>query len=101
LFPNTLSLISVPQVQVSNFFKEVPAIIKRMWLMLITCTCVIAAIAVMATSLVPVGYRITAFNAIWPLAMTVGSHVLMPIVLNREFYGMDNDAEVDPDVRTS
>jgi hypothetical protein len=86
---------------VSNFFKEVPAIIKRVWLMLITCTCVIAAMAIMATSLVPAGYRITSFNAIVPLGLTVGSHILMPIVLNREFYGMDTDAEVDPDVRTS
>ncbi len=72
------------QVRVSNFFKEVPAILKRFWLMLLASSTVIAGVAIMMTNVVPVGYQIKAFNAILPLGVVMSSHILLPMVLNRK-----------------
>jgi hypothetical protein len=36
----------------------------------------------MASSIVPIGYRITIFTAILPTAVQAACHILYPIVLN-------------------
>ncbi|KAI0086871.1 glycosyl transferase family group 2-domain-containing protein [Irpex rosettiformis] len=72
------------EVERSNFWLEVPKIVKRFWIALVSCVVVSAGMVVLATEVVPIGWRIPGTNwaVIFPLAITVGSHVLYPIVLN-------------------
>ncbi len=53
--------------------------------MLLAASTVIAGIAIMMTNVVPVGYQIKAYTAILPLGMVMGSHILLPMVLNRKY----------------
>jgi hypothetical protein len=85
---------TIKEVQISNFFKEVPAIFKRFWPMLVVCFSVIGVTVVMTTKIIPVGYQIRAFNAIVPLAVIMGSHILLPVALNRESRSCCNPALV-------
>ena len=71
----------------TSFFEEVPRILKKFKLTFIWCIVMITTIIVMAGvgpvgQLVPFGWRIDFFTAIWPLATIVASHLLLPIVLN-------------------
>jgi hypothetical protein len=65
----------------SNFFKEVPMIANRfkyMYALMIPCVGGMIYLAKFA----PRGWEITNFAAILPLGMQVGSHLLLPLVLN-------------------
>jgi hypothetical protein len=72
------------EVERSNFFIEVPKILKRFRVALIICTITLAGMFILSTSLVPVGWQVdsTDWAVILPLAIVVGSHILFPIVLN-------------------
>ncbi|KAG1848118.1 glycosyl transferase family group 2-domain-containing protein, partial [Suillus subluteus] len=72
------------EVERSNFFIEVPKILKRFRVALILCTITVAGMIILSTSLVPVGWQVesTDWAVILPLAIVVGSHILFPIVLN-------------------
>jgi len=72
------------EVERSNFWLEVPKIIKRFWIALVVSIAVSALMIVLSTDLIPTGWRIPGTNwaVIFPLAITVGSHVLYPVVLN-------------------
>ncbi|OBZ77183.1 Glucans biosynthesis glucosyltransferase H [Grifola frondosa] len=72
------------EVERSNFFKEVPKILKRFWFPLLVATALILAMIILSTSLVPVQLRIdgSAWAVIFPLSMVCGCHILFPIVLN-------------------
>ncbi|KAJ8595119.1 hypothetical protein M405DRAFT_857602 [Rhizopogon salebrosus TDB-379] len=72
------------EVERSNFFIEVPRIIKRFRVALILCIIVTAGMIVLSTSLVPAGWQIDPndWAVVMPLAIVVGSHILFPIVLN-------------------
>ncbi|KAG1820067.1 glycosyl transferase family group 2-domain-containing protein [Suillus variegatus] len=72
------------EVERSNFFIEVPRIIKRFRVSLILCIIVGAGMIILSTSLVPAGWQVdsTDWAVILPLAIVVGSHILFPIVLN-------------------
>ncbi|KAH9026838.1 glycosyl transferase family group 2-domain-containing protein [Lactarius pseudohatsudake] len=72
------------EVERSNFFKEVPKIMKRFWFSLLVATVLIGGMIVCATSLVPLGWRVdgSAWAVIFPLAVGAGCHILFPIVLN-------------------
>ncbi|KAJ9105388.1 hypothetical protein QFC21_001758 [Naganishia friedmannii] len=70
------------EVDFSNFFKEVPAIIKRFWTAFIPAFVVMVGCGVMASPYIPEGYRILDFTAILPAMAQAGSHFLYPIVLN-------------------
>ncbi|KAH9061174.1 glycosyl transferase family group 2-domain-containing protein, partial [Lactarius vividus] len=72
------------EVERSNFFKEVPKIMKRFWFSLLVATVLIGGMIVCATSLVPLGWRVdgSAWAVIFPLATGAGCHILFPIVLN-------------------
>lgn len=89
---------TIKEVQVSNFFKEVPAIFKRFWMMLVVCFTVIGVIIVMTTSIIPVGYQIRAFNAIVPVAVVMGCHILLPVALNRESSARRNMIRATADI---
>ncbi|KAI0287145.1 glycosyl transferase family group 2-domain-containing protein [Russula brevipes] len=72
------------EVERSNFFIEVPRILRRFWLSLVVGFFMIAMMIVLSTNLVPAGWQVPGFDwaVIFPLAVVAGSHILFPIVLN-------------------
>ncbi|OJA16706.1 hypothetical protein AZE42_11524 [Rhizopogon vesiculosus] len=72
------------EVERSNFFKEVPRILKRFWFPLLVSTLLIAGVVIVSTSLVPFQWQVTgnAWAVIFPLVVVGGCHILFPIVLN-------------------
>ncbi|KAI6026515.1 glycosyl transferase family group 2-domain-containing protein [Pisolithus microcarpus] len=72
------------EVERSNFFKEVPKILKRFWFPLLVSTVLILGMIVISTSLVPYQWRIdgTGWAVILPLSIVCGCHILFPVVLN-------------------
>ncbi|TFY58029.1 hypothetical protein EVJ58_g6671 [Rhodofomes roseus] len=75
------------EVERSNFWLEVPKILKRFWLALIICIAIVAVMIIFSTTAVPSGWQIYSWDwaVILPLAITVGCHLLYPIVLNPWF----------------
>ncbi|KIM63238.1 hypothetical protein SCLCIDRAFT_761985 [Scleroderma citrinum Foug A] len=75
------------EVERSNFFEEVPKILKRFRVALILCSITAIGMVILATPLVPAGWRIDSTNwaVMYPLALVVGCHILLPIVLNPWF----------------
>ncbi|KAJ2912856.1 hypothetical protein MD484_g7548, partial [Candolleomyces efflorescens] len=72
------------EVERSNFWIEVPKILKRFRVSLIICLICAIAIAILATPLVPPAWQIPITNwaVIVPLGIAILGHVLYPIVLN-------------------
>ncbi|KAH9986844.1 glycosyl transferase family group 2-domain-containing protein [Russula vinacea] len=72
------------EVERSNFFIEVPRILRRFWLAFIIGFFMFAMMIVLSTNLVPSGWQIPGVDwaVILPLAIVAGSHILFPIVLN-------------------
>ncbi|TFK63653.1 hypothetical protein BDN72DRAFT_307822 [Pluteus cervinus] len=72
------------EVERSNFWEEVPKILKRYWFAWGICFVLIAGMIIFATPLVPAGYQIpgSSWSVILPLALVTGGHILFPIVLN-------------------
>ncbi|KAN0111211.1 Glycosyl transferase family group 2 domain containing protein [Russula decolorans] len=72
------------EVERSNFFIEVPRILRRFWLALVIGFLMFVMIIVFSTDLVPSGWQIPGVDwaVIFPLAVVAGSHILFPIVLN-------------------
>ncbi|KAH8116831.1 glycosyl transferase family group 2-domain-containing protein [Phellopilus nigrolimitatus] len=71
------------EVERSNFFLEVPKILRRFWLSIVICLALTAAMVVLSLPLMPVDWRIPAdWAVLLPLAITVGCHLLYPIILN-------------------
>ncbi|PFH51644.1 hypothetical protein AMATHDRAFT_191111 [Amanita thiersii Skay4041] len=75
---------TVKEVQKSNFFKEIPKILRRFWFPLIISFLLIAGMIICATPLVPLGWRVdtSGWAVIFPLSISAGCHILSPIVLN-------------------
>ncbi|EMD36048.1 hypothetical protein CERSUDRAFT_115962 [Gelatoporia subvermispora B] len=72
------------EVERSNFWKEVPKILTRFRISLVLCISACAAMIILTTSVIPVGWQVPGWDwaAILPLAITAGCHILFPIVLN-------------------
>ncbi|KAH9923868.1 glycosyl transferase family group 2-domain-containing protein [Fomitopsis serialis] len=72
------------EVERSNFFEEIPKILKRFWVPWLICILLTAALIILSTSLVPVQWRIdgSAWAVIFPLSIQIGCHLLYPVVLN-------------------
>ncbi|EIN05530.1 hypothetical protein PUNSTDRAFT_122407 [Punctularia strigosozonata HHB-11173 SS5] len=72
------------EVERSNFFKEVPKILKRFWFPFLVSIVVIAGMIICATPLVPIEWRVdgSGWAVIFPLAIVASCHILFPIVLN-------------------
>jgi hypothetical protein len=71
----------------TSFFREVPVILKKFKFTFMFCIVMIAGMIAMAGvgplgQLIPHDWRITTFTAIYPLAVIVGFHFLLPLVLN-------------------
>ncbi|KZT03077.1 uncharacterized protein LAESUDRAFT_660491 [Laetiporus sulphureus 93-53] len=75
------------EVERSNFWLEVPKILKRFWMALVLSVLIVVAMIILATDLIPTGWQIvvTDWAVILPLAIVVGCHILYPIVLNPWF----------------
>ncbi|RDW88348.1 hypothetical protein BP6252_00380 [Coleophoma cylindrospora] len=73
------------EVEFSNFFMEVPKVLKSFKYSFIASFLGIAVIIIMAFgTFIPWSYNITEFVAIFPLAIMCASHLLLPIALNPE-----------------
>ncbi|KAH7886770.1 glycosyl transferase family group 2-domain-containing protein [Phlebopus sp. FC_14] len=72
------------EVERSNFFIEVPRILKRFWLAFAFSFACFAAMVVFSLDVVTPNWQIPGsyWAVILPLALVAGSHVLFPIVLN-------------------
>ena len=72
------------EVEKSNFWLEVPKIMRRFWLALVVSVLVAVAMGILATDLVPRGWQILGIDwaVVFPIAITIGCHVLYPVVLN-------------------
>lgn len=67
----------------SNFFMEVPKVMRKFKVAMVLFTLLIAVMVVMAVApFVPWDWRITDFVAILPMATVALSHILLPIALN-------------------
>lgn len=71
----------------TTFFKEIPTIIRKFKFTFIFCVTMTIVMVVLAGvgpvgRLVPWSWQITGFTAIFPLAILVAFHFLMPLVLN-------------------
>ncbi|KAH7033405.1 glycosyl transferase family group 2-domain-containing protein [Microdochium trichocladiopsis] len=65
----------------SNFFKEVPKIFSTFKWMYVACVPIIGAMIYLGC-FAPYGYEINTLAAVLPLALAIGSHMLMPFLLN-------------------
>ncbi|KAH8105321.1 glycosyl transferase family group 2-domain-containing protein [Cristinia sonorae] len=72
------------EVERSNFWLEVPKILKRFWLAWIICFTVCVGMVVLSTPIIPLDWRIVGsqWGVIVPIAITLGCHILYPILLN-------------------
>ncbi|EMD36045.1 hypothetical protein CERSUDRAFT_115957 [Gelatoporia subvermispora B] len=75
------------EVERSNFWKEVPKILQRFWLVLLISFAFCVTMIIMTTDVIPTGWQIDGWDwaAIFPLAVVAGCHILYPIVLNPWF----------------
>ncbi|OZJ06118.1 hypothetical protein BZG36_01051 [Bifiguratus adelaidae] len=69
------------ELEESNFFREVPKVIKGYKYMYLFMFAIIAGMCCL-TFVVPLEWRITEPTVIIPLAIMVGSHILLPLALN-------------------
>jgi len=71
------------EAEFSNFFIEVPKVLKSFKYSLSFCVVSIVGMIILATgSFIPYDWMITDFVAILPMATVVASHFLLPIALN-------------------
>ncbi|USW56169.1 Putative glycosyltransferase 2, nucleotide-diphospho-sugar transferase [Septoria linicola] len=71
------------EVTRTNFFIELPVVFKKFKWSMLFCVLSIIGIIIMATGpFIPWSWNIQNFNAIFPFALLVGCHLLVPIILN-------------------
>jgi hypothetical protein len=71
------------EAEFSNFFIEVPKVLKKFkFSMLFSLLSILAMIVLAKGTFIPPDWRIKDFVAILPMATVSGSHMLLPIVLN-------------------
>jgi hypothetical protein len=75
------------EAESTSFFREIPTILKKFKFTFIYCIVMIIGMIVMSGAgpvghLIPYDWRITTFTAIFPLAILVSFHFLLPLVLN-------------------
>ena len=71
------------EAEFSNFFMEVPKVLKKFKFSFAFSMLAIAAMIILATgSFIPHTWQIKDFVAILPMATVAASHMLLPIALN-------------------
>lgn len=74
---------TIKDLEDSNFFVEVPLILKRFWKMFIIAIAAIAAVIVFQLpGVLPLEWQIQGFFIYWPLLLISILHILYPIALN-------------------
>ncbi|TKY85615.1 hypothetical protein EX895_005777 [Sporisorium graminicola] len=73
---------TVKDVTESNFWKEIPAILRRFGHCYLVMFTFMAAMIIFSSSVVPLEWRIEGFTVLWPGIVLISCHVLYPIVLN-------------------
>ncbi|CDU25157.1 uncharacterized protein SPSC_04991 [Sporisorium scitamineum] len=73
---------TVKDVTESNFWKEIPAMLRRFWHCYLVMLSFMAAVIIFSSPLVPLKWRIEGFTVFWPPVVLISSHVLYPLVLN-------------------
>ncbi|KAI1077439.1 putative glycosyltransferase family 2 protein [Whalleya microplaca] len=71
------------EAEFSNFFIEVPKVLKKFkFSMLFSLIFIVGMIIMAVAPFIPYGWRITDFVAILPMATVASSHFLLPLALN-------------------
>ncbi|KAK1828593.1 glycosyltransferase family 2 protein [Podospora conica] len=71
------------EAEFSNFFIEVPKVLKKFKFSMIFATIFIVGMIILAVApFIPYSWHITDFVAILPMATVAGSHLLLPLALN-------------------
>ncbi|KAL2150159.1 hypothetical protein VTH82DRAFT_7835 [Thermothelomyces myriococcoides] len=71
------------EAEFSNFFIEVPKVLKKFKFSMLFATAFIAGMIILATApFIPYSWHIKDFVAILPMATVAASHLLLPLVLN-------------------
>ncbi|KAH6855413.1 glycosyl transferase family group 2-domain-containing protein [Chaetomium sp. MPI-CAGE-AT-0009] len=71
------------EAEFSNFFIEVPKVLKKFKFSMIFASLFIAGMIILAVApFIPYSWHITDFVAILPMATVAGSHLLLPLALN-------------------
>ncbi|UZJ55708.1 hypothetical protein CBS101457_005028 [Exobasidium rhododendri] len=73
---------TLKDIELTNFFHEVPLILKRHNRVFISSTILIAGLAILDTELIPLEWRINGFFVLFPPMLVYSFHILFPIVLN-------------------
>lgn len=74
---------TIKDLEDSNFFIEVPLILKRFWKVLILAVASIGAVIVFQLPhVLPLEWQIEGFFIYWPLLLTAILHILYPVALN-------------------
>ena len=71
------------ELEFSNFFIEVPKVLRQFWFSMIFCCIMIAGMVILAVAdFIPYSWHITQIESIVPLSSLVVSHMLLPLALN-------------------
>ncbi|KAH6629990.1 glycosyl transferase family group 2-domain-containing protein [Chaetomium sp. MPI-SDFR-AT-0129] len=71
------------EAEFSNFFIEVPKVLKKFKISMLFASLFIAGMVILAVApFIPYGWHITDFVAILPMATVAASHLLLPLALN-------------------
>jgi hypothetical protein len=71
------------EAEFSNFFIEVPKVLKKFKFSMLFASLFIAGMVILAVApFIPYSWHITDFVAILPMATVAGSHLLLPLALN-------------------
>ncbi|GAA5906947.1 hypothetical protein JCM6882_000009 [Rhodosporidiobolus microsporus] len=70
------------EVETPTIQEEFPVVLKRHWLTFLLSIVIIAGVAVSATSIVPIQWRIEAPTIQFPILWVACAHLLYPILLN-------------------
>ncbi|GAC98250.1 hypothetical protein PHSY_005839 [Pseudozyma hubeiensis SY62] len=74
---------TIKDLEDSNFFLEVPAILKRFWKVFIVAVGTIAAVIIFQLpDVVPIQWQILGFYTYWPVLLLATLHIVYPIALN-------------------
>ncbi len=69
------------EVERSNFWLEVPKILKRFWISLVISFALSISMIILSTDIMPSAWQIPSSNwaVIFPLSIVLGCHILFPV----------------------
>ena len=83
------------EVERSNFWLEIPKILKRFWLSFAICFVLMVMMIIFSTDLLPPAWQVPSWNwaVIFPLALVVGCHFLFPVSARLSVCGVKDVAD--------